>query len=89
MDGRRHYREAGRLLICANSGGGNGSRQRGWKVQLQGLSEEIGMPITVCHPLSAGNQQVEQDRTSSILVHQPELEGQAIDQLRNGSQLDR
>ena len=49
MDGRRHYREARRLLICADSGGGNGSRQRAWKVQLQGLSDEIGMPITVCH----------------------------------------
>jgi hypothetical protein len=49
MDGRRHYRDARRLLICADSGGGNGSRQRAWKVHLQGLSDEIGMAITVCH----------------------------------------
>jgi len=49
MDGRRYYREARRLLICADSGGGNGSRQRAWKVYLQELSDEIGMPITVCH----------------------------------------
>jgi hypothetical protein len=49
MDGRRHYREAKRLLICADSGGGNGSRQRAWKVRLQELSYEIGMAITVCH----------------------------------------
>jgi len=31
---------------------------------------------------------MEQDRTSPILVHQLELEGQATDQLRNDSQLD-
>jgi hypothetical protein len=49
MDGRRHYREAQRLLICADSGGGNGSRQRAWKVYLQELSDETGMAITVCH----------------------------------------
>jgi len=49
MDGRRHYREAQRLLICADSGGGNGSRQRAWKVHLQDLSDETGMAITVCH----------------------------------------
>ena len=49
MDGRRHYREAQRLLICADSGGGNGNRQRAWKVHLQDLSDETGMAITVCH----------------------------------------
>jgi hypothetical protein len=49
MDGRRHYRKAQRLLICADSGGGNGSRQRAWKVHLQELSDETGMAITVCH----------------------------------------
>src|SRR5213594_3835116 len=49
MDGRRHYREAQRLLICADSGGGNGSRQRAWKLHLQELSDETGMAVTVCH----------------------------------------
>ncbi len=49
MDGRRHYRGVQRLLICADSGGGNGSRQRAWKVRLQELSDETGMAITVCH----------------------------------------
>ena len=49
LDGRRYYREAQRLLICADSGGGNGNRQRAWKVHLQELSDEIGMTITVCH----------------------------------------
>jgi len=49
LDGRRLYRDAGRLLICADSGGSNGNRLRAWKLGLQGLADEIGTPITVCH----------------------------------------
>jgi hypothetical protein len=49
MDGRRHYQGAKGLLICADSGGGNGNRQRAWKVHLQELSNATGMAITVCH----------------------------------------
>ena len=49
MDGRRYYREAARLLICADSGGGNGNRTRAWKLHLQKLSDETGLAITVCH----------------------------------------
>ena len=49
LDGKRHYREAPRLLICADSGGSNGSRTRAWKLHLQALSDETGMSITVCH----------------------------------------
>jgi Rhodopirellula transposase DDE domain len=49
LDGRRHYRGAKQLLICADSGGSNGNRPRAWKVELQKLSDEIGLPISVCH----------------------------------------
>jgi len=49
LDGKRHYRGAARLLICADSGGSNGNRQRAWKLYLQALSDETGMAITVCH----------------------------------------
>jgi hypothetical protein len=49
LDGKRHYQSAERLLICADSGGSNGNRQRAWKLHLQGLSDETGMAITVCH----------------------------------------
>jgi|SRR5215831_5507072 len=49
LDGRRYYGGAGRLLICADSGGSNGNRQRAWKLHLQALSDETGMAITVCH----------------------------------------
>lgn len=47
--GQRYYGKAGRLLVCADGGGGNGSRLRSWKVHLQALASELGMPITVCH----------------------------------------
>jgi hypothetical protein len=49
MDGRRRYRAASRLLICADAGGSNSSRVRTWKLNLQNLADEIGIPITVCH----------------------------------------
>jgi Rhodopirellula transposase DDE domain len=49
LDGRRYYQRAGRLLICADSGGGNGARRRTWKLHLQALADETGMAITVCH----------------------------------------
>ena len=49
LDGRRVYREATRLLICADSGGSNGSRIHAWKVHLQRLADEIPLAITVCH----------------------------------------
>lgn len=47
--GRRHYREATGLLICADGGGSNGARNRAWKVHLQALADQTGLTITVCH----------------------------------------
>jgi hypothetical protein len=49
LDGRQIYRDARRLLLCADSGGSNGPKLRAWKLELQGLADEIRMPITVCH----------------------------------------
>ena len=49
LDGKRHYRGMGRLLICADSGGSNGNRQGAWKFHLQAFSDETSMAITVCH----------------------------------------
>jgi hypothetical protein len=43
------YPEASKLLITADGGGSNASRSRLWKVELQGLSNELGLPITVSH----------------------------------------
>jgi hypothetical protein len=47
--GRRQYPQARQLLICADGGGSNGSRNRAWKYYLQQLSNEAGLEITVCH----------------------------------------
>jgi hypothetical protein len=47
--GRRRYPEARRLLIQADSGGGNGCRKWAWKVALQHLADEFGLILTVTH----------------------------------------
>jgi hypothetical protein len=47
--GRRHYPNATGWLLCADGGGSNGSRRRGWKYHLQELTDELGIPVTVCH----------------------------------------
>jgi hypothetical protein len=47
--GRYTYPAARRLLISADAGGSNGPRLRAWKVHLQVLADELGLPITVCH----------------------------------------
>lgn len=49
MLGRKSYPHAKRLLICADAGGSNGNRSRGWKLHLQEFADSIGIPITVCH----------------------------------------
>jgi hypothetical protein len=49
MLGRRTYPQASRLLICADAGGSNGNRLRSWKLNLQELANELGLPITVSH----------------------------------------
>jgi hypothetical protein len=47
--GRRVYSRADRLLITADGGGSNGRRCRLWKVELQGMADEAGLRISVCH----------------------------------------
>jgi hypothetical protein len=47
--GGRVYPQAKRLLITADGGGSNGSRCRLWKVELQGLADETGLSVSVCH----------------------------------------
>jgi hypothetical protein len=49
MAGRNRKQAAKRILICADAGGSNSSRSRTWKLHLQGLADELGMAITVCH----------------------------------------
>jgi Rhodopirellula transposase DDE domain len=47
--GRRGYSKAARLLLCADGGGSNGSRNRAWKYHLQEFADQSGLAITVCH----------------------------------------
>jgi hypothetical protein len=47
--GSRVYPGATELLITADGGGSNGTRCRLWKWELQGLADEIGLRISVCH----------------------------------------
>jgi hypothetical protein len=47
--GRRGYPQAARLLLCADGGGSNGSRNRAWKYHLQQFADQSGLAITVCH----------------------------------------
>jgi transposase len=43
------YPDATSLVITADGGGSNGYRLRLWKLELQGLVDDLGFPITVCH----------------------------------------
>ena len=47
--GAARYPDASSLVITADGGGSNGYRLRLWKLELQGLVDELGFPITVCH----------------------------------------
>ena len=43
------YARASRLLITADGGGSNGHRVRLWRMELQKLANELGLPIELCH----------------------------------------
>ena len=47
--GAPRYPDATARLITADGGGSNGYRLRLWKLELQGLVDALGFPITVCH----------------------------------------
>lgn len=47
--GRERYPNMSELLVTADCGGSNGYRVRLWKLQLQLLADELGIPISVSH----------------------------------------
>jgi len=47
--GNKAYPNAKELFITADGGGSNGGRVRLWKLELQGLADEVGIPIRVSH----------------------------------------
>lgn len=49
QEGHHLYPEVKDILITADGGGSNGSRLRLWKLELQRLSDNTGLSISVCH----------------------------------------
>lgn len=47
--GKRRYGSPRRVLITADSGGSNSSRNRLWKLELQKFADETAMIVEVCH----------------------------------------
>jgi hypothetical protein len=47
--GSGRFPRASKLLITADGGGSNSSRNRLWKKSLQGLADELGITLSVCH----------------------------------------
>ena len=47
--GAARFPRATKLLITADGGGSNSSRNRLWKVVLQDLADELALPLQVCH----------------------------------------
>jgi hypothetical protein len=47
--GQRRFPRATELLITADGGGSNSSRFRLWKFSLQGLADDLGLKLFVCH----------------------------------------
>jgi len=47
--GSRRFPTATKLMITADGGGSNSSRNRLWKTALQALADEVGLRLAVCH----------------------------------------
>jgi hypothetical protein len=48
-EGHRLYPRVRQLLITADGGGSNGWRLRLWRWELQGLADQTGLTLAVCH----------------------------------------
>lgn len=47
--GKEQYPNAKKVLITADGGGSNGSRNRLWKKEIQAFATETGLSVSVCH----------------------------------------
>jgi hypothetical protein len=47
--GKERYPNAKNLLITADGGGSNGSRNRLWKKEIQTFAKETGLSVSICH----------------------------------------
>ncbi len=80
--GKRAYPDATELLVTADGGGSNAParssrlwRVRSWRQRFCGRNRRLG--VSVCL-LSAGDEQVEQDRTSALLADHTRTGGGAL-----------
>jgi hypothetical protein len=69
--GHRHYPATRALLLCADGGGSNGSRNRAWKYYLQQFSDQLAIEVTVCHypPGASKWNKIEHRMFSFISLH--------------------
>ena len=69
--GRARYGSIDKLLVTADCGGSNSYRNRLWKLELQGLADELGIAITVCHfpPGTSKWNRIEHRRFSAITLN--------------------
>ncbi len=65
------YADSHELLIIADGGGSNGSRNRLWKRQVQHLASETGLSISVCHlpPATSKWNKIEHRLFSYLSIH--------------------
>ena len=88
QEGRTRYPLADSLLVLADSGGSNSARSRLWKVRLQELADALQHHHHRV-PSAAWHQQVEQDRASTVRLHQHPLAGSAARRFRDDRQPHR
>ena len=81
--GAARFPRARKLMITADGGGSNSSRNRLWKVALQELADELGLPLHVCHfPPGTSKWNKIEHRLFSFITHnwrgKPLISHQAI-----------
>ena len=86
--GAQRFPRAKKLMITADGGGSNSSRNRLWKVALQGLAERVE-PAIVRLSFSSRHQQVEQDRASPVQLYHEELARASTRHLQDGREPHR
>ena len=74
--GQPRYPQATRLVITADSGGSNSTRNRLWKTDLQRYADETGLTLMLRH-LPPRYLQMEPDRAPALLVYHGKLARQA------------
>jgi hypothetical protein len=69
--GKELYPSANEMVITADGGGSNSSVSKLWKGELQKLSDEINIPITICHfpPGTSKRNKIEHRMFSAISMN--------------------